>query len=342
MINSRTLVAISLTIATALAFAGCPTSTDDIDNGNDYGPIVETETVLTSGTISFTIPAGLVREAQLATITALVNGLDVTEFEGYVSGVNFANVPTWNAEASVGEDSKATITLPINVTAQQIDDAFDGAQEVVAAERERARIEREEREQAEREEAERIENERREQVIAELSAKFAGYISNITFADVAAHGYELDEDSDPVTASVTLPNNFTAEEGRTFIEDTVMESIESARDTDTTPVINFVTERDDGIGNTIRFYAEEGVDSEETEAFAVGLLPAHLSMIAPNVSRATQLLEVEGGRIITIGEDGRAILYRDGTYSWMDDIVAAFQAGQAAQQQAAAALAARW
>jgi len=196
---------------------------------------------------------------------------------------------------------------------------------MVAAERERARAEREAEEELARQAS----------VIDELSTDFAGYISNITFADVEVPGYELDVDSDPVTASVTLPLNFTAEDGRRFIEDTVMESIESARDTDTGPVINFVHERTAG-GHIIRFYAEEGIDIDGFRASIDTLTAANISMIAPNVSRVTQLLEVEGGRIITIGEDSRAILYRDGgADTWIQDMLAAMQAGQAAQAQAA-------
>jgi len=284
---TRTFIAILAAIATAFAFAGCPTSTSNNGDDNDYGPIVETETVLTSGGISFTIPAGLVREAQLAAITALVNGLDVTEFEDYVSGVNFANVPTWNVEVSEGENSKATITLPINVTAEQIAEAFEGAQEMVAIER--ARAEREAKEELARQAS----------VIAELSAEFAGYISNITFADVEVPGYELDENSDPVTASVILPNNFTAEQGRAFIEDTVMESINDARDPDELDPFIII--------EGIRFYAEEGIDVAPLKA---ELAITNVAQFAPFVSSWTRTHT--GGRHIDVVDD-KAVIRSDGS-----------------------------
>jgi len=189
---------------------------------------------------------------------------------------------------------------------------------------------------------------RQASVIAELSAEFDGYISNITFADVDAPGYELDVDSDPVTASVTLPNNFTAEESRAFIEDTVMESIESARDVDTGPVINFVQERESTRGDIIRFYAEEGVDHDTIRGVGMGTA-TQFANNAEWVSRVFALLDVpEGTVVVEVGqtitadrglrvefdEDGQAIIYRDGTsgFNWNQEL----QLGRILASQAAA------
>ena len=186
---------------------------------------MDTPTNINHQGIGFVIAAGLT-QGQVRAITEMVNGLNVAEFAGHVTSLEFAqNVANGLAiNPGTGENAMATIRINSDANADAVTGALTTAGTQSQAVRDAAR------EQAEREEAERIENERRQQVITQLSAEFAGYISNIAFANVDVPGYELDEDSDPVTASVTLPNNFTAEQGHAFIEGTVMESINDARE----------------------------------------------------------------------------------------------------------------
>jgi len=82
-----------------------------------------------------------VRQEQLAAITALINGLDVSDFEDYVTGVSFGNIPTPFVIDLVGgeeapQETKSTITLRPNITAQQMQDAFDSARDFVRDARE--------------------------------------------------------------------------------------------------------------------------------------------------------------------------------------------------------------
>ena len=81
------------------------------------------------------------RQEQLAAITALINGLDVSDFEDYVTGVSFGNIPTPFVIDLVGgeeapQETKSTITLRPNITAQQMQDAFDSARDFVRDARE--------------------------------------------------------------------------------------------------------------------------------------------------------------------------------------------------------------
>jgi len=85
--------------------------------------------------------------------------------------------------------------------------------------------------------------------------------------------------------------------------------------------INFVIERTSNRGHTIRFYAEEGIDHTEIIAFINGLTNPLLNSRAEGISHAIQMHKIESGLIIEIGEDGRGILYRDGTIgTWREDI----------------------
>jgi len=344
---TRTFIAILVAIATALTFAGCPTTTNDNEERKAAefraaNPIVDGP--VSVGDIDFELDAGInLTNAQIEAITAALSGLSaeqVAAFVDYVDGVTFAQSDL-GATVGQGEDATATIRIAADVNVEEIMAALTAAQELVDAERKRARAEREAEEELARQAS----------VITDLSAEFAGYISNITFADVDAPGYELDVDSDPVTASVTLPNNFTAEESRAFIEDTVMESIESNRDTDTGPVINFVQERESMRGDIIRFYAEEGVDHDTIRGVGMGTA-TQFANNAEWVSTVITLLDVpegttvdndgepfvvERGLKVVIGEDSRAIIYRDGTASitWNLQLqVGAMYAQQAATAQA--------
>jgi len=262
-------------------------------------------------------------EEQVAAIQAQLDELDeaaVAGFAEYVERVTFGqNVQGEDGEnfiidVNTGEDATAVIYINYDATAAEIKAALDAAQKMVAAERARAECEAEE------------ELARQASVIDELSTEFAGYISNITFADVEVPGYELDIDSDPVTASVTLPLNFTAEQGRRFIEDTVMESIESARDVDTNEPVDFLTLSFEGRETVLK--AMPGIDQATIDAIYADTLngfdelpEAFREMIVRHVASWTLVEEtIDGGRSFVLDNDGRAIITADGSIPAIADI----------------------
>jgi len=120
--------AATVALLMAMSIIGCPQT----NNGNDYnGDIVNEVTVITRDGVTFSIPAGL-RQEQVDAISAIVNALDVAEFSGYVTNVSFASVGTWSVQlVGEGTETMATITLPLNATAEQIAKAFGEAQEFV-------------------------------------------------------------------------------------------------------------------------------------------------------------------------------------------------------------------
>jgi len=120
--------AATIAVLMAMSIIGCPQP----NNGNDYnGDIVNEVTVITRDGVTFSIPAGL-RQEQVDAISAIVNALNVAEFSGYVTNVSFASVGTWSVQlVGTGVETMATITLPLNATAEQIAEVFAEAQEFV-------------------------------------------------------------------------------------------------------------------------------------------------------------------------------------------------------------------
>jgi len=124
--------AATIALLMAMSIIGCPQT----NNGNDHnGDIVNEVTVITRDGVTFTIPAGL-RQGQVDAISAIVNALDVTGFSGYVTNVSFASVGNRIIQlVGTGADTMATITLPLNATAEQIAEAFADAQGYVSVAR---------------------------------------------------------------------------------------------------------------------------------------------------------------------------------------------------------------
>jgi len=314
---TRTFIAILVAIATALTFAGCPTTTNNNEECEAAefraaNPIVDGPVAV--GDIDFELDAGInLTNAQIEAITATLSGLSaeqVAAFVDYVDGVTFAQNDL-GATVGQGEDATATIRIAADVDVEEIMAALTAARTEVRDVRDAAREEREAEEELARQAS----------VIAELSAEFAGYISNITFADVDAPGYELDENADPVTASVTLPNNFTAEEGRRFIKDTVIGSINDARDSDTGPTAFHVFT--DGAGNELSFFAEAGFDYSTALAWLTHPgNQAFLSGIPRYVASLTIKSNVDGNRQIRLNEEDppRAVVISDGSESLEEDL----------------------
>jgi len=165
----------------------------------------------------------------------------------------------------------------------------------------------------------------------EQLAEFADYVSSWTLTRDTERSISLTGEEGEEMAEIRgiVGGNILADlaAGR--------EDAQDARDVGTDPVINFVQERTSEDGNTIRFYAEEGVDTEALIASIMSMPEAVFNARSEGVSRAVQLLEVEGGRHIEIGEDGRAILYRDGTAGTLNQDLQAAQLYAQAQQAAA-------
>jgi len=307
MTKLRPLTSIITVLTLAAVLSGCPMNgaekANDQNTADLNNAIVEGPTNISHQNVDFVIQGG-VTQGRLDVITAKIAGLNIQANSALIGTITFGNVDTISDQVGTGEDATGNLIVPWNVTSGELDAAIGVLVTKVNGERERAR--------EAREQAERIENERRQQVITQLSAEFAGYISSITFADVDVPGYELDEDSDPVTASVILPNNFTADQARAFIEDTVMESINTARATDTGPDPFHVFT--DGAGNELSFFAEEGFDY--TAAFAWVTLPgnqAFIGQMAPYVVSLTLKFDVDGDREVRLVEGGRTTIISDGS-----------------------------
>jgi len=150
------------------------------------------QTRFTHGEVEFVIAGNLLTRGEIRDITAMVEGMTLTEFAGFVTSVEFArNVPDGlRIVRGNGEQATAGITIEHNANATALMAAFNDARAQVIAERNRARAEREAAEEAARQEAERIFRENNPIVNAPQ------VIGGITFTLAGAANFDLGNAAD--------------------------------------------------------------------------------------------------------------------------------------------------
>jgi len=151
----------------------------------------------------------------------------------------------------------------------------------------------------------------------QLSA-FASYITNVTFSNVAEPVATFAGSGANTTATIEVPYGITANELRAFLQQTQSE-VESQREAATGPARFHVFT--DTAGNELSFFAEAGFDYSAALAWlTIPGMEGFLEEKSPYVASVTLNSDVEGGRQIRLGEDGRAIVISDGSDSLQDDL----------------------
>ena len=166
--------------------------------------------------------------------------------------------------------------------------------------------------------------------------EFAGYITNVTFANVATPTRQLVGAGANTTATIVVPHGFTANELLTFLEQT-QSQVESRREAVTSPDLRFVFERPDPGGMNphllIRTYVEEGAAFTDEEIIAMinGISNTQYNGMRENISIVNFMIDVpdafeadataagapgftfstDRGMRVRIGADGRGIVYLD-------------------------------
>jgi len=133
MLKSRALIVIIALLAFAPALVGCPTS----GGGNQNGPdaIAAGDTAFDNGEISFDVPGGLLTYRQIEEL----RNMDVSQFEGYVTGVTVAADGAVTIAVTNGEEATATVTIPAGQV-NELGDVLEEAQSQVIETRDAAGI----------------------------------------------------------------------------------------------------------------------------------------------------------------------------------------------------------
>jgi len=121
MLKSPTLIVIIALLAFAPALVGCPTNGGGNQNGPDPDAIAAGDTTFDNGEIGFDVPGGLLTYRQIEEL----RNMDVSQFEGYVTGVTVAADGDVTIAVTNGEEATATVTIP----ADQVDELGDVLEE---------------------------------------------------------------------------------------------------------------------------------------------------------------------------------------------------------------------
>ena len=172
------------------------------------------------------------------------------------------------------------------------------------------------------------EREQVQKILEGLTAsEYEGLVASVTIVKTAVDpAVTLNDDKQAVITTTIAELTANLDDGKT--------KADAAQNPGTTePVINFVEKRESVRGDIIEFLAEEGVDHETIKKANMGT-PADFANSALWVSTVITMLDVpegitvnndgtpftvERGIRVEIDEDGKAILYRDGTSggSWI-------------------------